>query len=226
MQFQEMVLGSSHNIHAPRTLLTGAALVGVLAIFIIFTSTANSQFLKASINYAGISSQIIDIRFGEHADKTRMVIDIQHPTDLTYKTSKDGKTIYLNLPRATWDTTKAFRDPHITGEIINFSHAPLLEGSKLTLKSSTPIIVKPPFFLPPTGRSGHRIVIDFMTATAPIITKPTLNMVATLDNMGALPNDQNVKIAQLTHQQNPYIQRAFPQSNMKQKRTKASAINP
>ena len=218
-------MGSSHKNHAPFALLRSLALLGIIAIIVIVAGRAKSQLLQTSINYADNSSRIINIRFGEHPDKTRMVIDIQHPTNLSYSTSRNGKTIYLNLPTATWHNSKAFPDPNITGEIINFRHSPLLEGTKFTLESNTPIIVKAPYFLPPDGKSGHRIVIDFMTATVPIIQESTQNLVTTLDNVGALP-DPNIHIAQLSHHQNPYIRRAFPRSNMKQKKLNPAVLIP
>jgi opacity protein-like surface antigen len=218
-------MGSSHKNYFPFALLTSVALFGATTIFAIFSNTANSQFLQANEKYGSNSSQIINVRFGEHIDKTRMVIDIEHPTDLLYKTSKDGKIIYLKLPNATWGKTKIFPRQNITGKIINFRHTALLGGSALTLKSNTPVKIMPPYFLSPREGIGHRIVIDLIPMTAPIIKHPALNLVASLDNTGVLPR-QVTEIAQLSRHQNPYIQRAFPQNNLKRQKSKPAQLIP
>ena len=62
-------MGSSHKNHAPFALLRTLALLGIIAIIVIVAGTAKSQLLQASTNYTGNSSQIINIRFGEHPDK-------------------------------------------------------------------------------------------------------------------------------------------------------------
>ena len=58
-----------------------------------------------------------------------------------------------------------------------------------------------------------------MPNAIPIIKKPTLSLVASLDNTGALPR-QITEVAQLSRTQNPYIQRAFPQNNLQRQKSK------
>lgn len=207
-------MGSDQRSYAPFAVIISVATYGFVAIFAIFSGPAIGQYLYASDNFANNLSQIVKVRFGEHIDKTRMVIDVKHPTDLSYKTSKDGKTIYLDLPKATWDATNAPLAGKFIGNIVEFGHTSTLKGSRLTLKSNTPVRIKPPFFLSPSESHGHRIVIDIIPSARPIIKKANLSLVASLDNMGALPQ-QITEVAQLTRSQNPYIQRAFPQKKIK-----------
>ena len=82
-------MGTNRKNYAQFALILSVAIFGVVAVFAIFTSSANSQFLRSSANYANNISQILNIRFGEHPDKTRIVLDIKHPTNLSYKISKD-----------------------------------------------------------------------------------------------------------------------------------------
>jgi opacity protein-like surface antigen len=207
-------MGSDQRSYAPFSLSIVVAISGIVAIFAIFAGPANSQFLHASKNYADNLSQIFNVRFGQHVDKTRMVIDVRYPTDLSYKISQDGKTIHLDLPKATWDASNAPLAENFTDNIVEFGHTSILKGSRLTLKSDTPVRIKPPFFLSPSKSHGHRIVIDIIPSAGPIIRKAKLSLVASLDNTGALPQ-QITEVAQLTRSQNPYIQRAFPQKIIK-----------
>jgi opacity protein-like surface antigen len=212
-------MGSSPKNYTSFALIVSVAVLSVVAVFSTFSSPASSQFLLNSNNDATNLSQIINVRFGEHFDKTRMVIDLKHPTKLSYNISRDGKTINLELPNATWDTSKILPRQNITDQIIDFNHTALLKGSKLTLISKIPVSIKPPFSLLPREKNGHRIVIDFVPRTTPIIKNPTLSLVASLDNTGALPR-QMTEVAQLSRTQNPYIQRAFPQNNLQRQKPK------
>ena len=212
-------MGSSPKYYTSFALIMSVALLGVVAIFSTFSNPATSQVLQTRNDHATNLSQIINVRFGEHFDKTRMVIDLKQPTKLSYNISRDGKTINLELPNATWDTSKILPRQNITDQIINFNHTALLEGSKLTFISKTPLSIKPPFSLLPHGKNGHRIVVDFMPTAIPITKKPILSLVASLDNTGALPR-QITEVAQLSRTQNPYIQRAFPQNNLQRQTSK------
>jgi len=212
-------MGTNRRNYAQFALILSVAIFGVVAVFAIFTSSANSQFLRSSANYANNISQILNIRFGEHPDKTRIVLDIKHPTNLSYKISKDGKTIELILPKATWGSSAA--PPQIIdNNIVDFAYTSTQEGSRLIIKNRAPVKLLKPFFLSPNGNFGHRIVIDFTPSTSPIINniniknikKTNVSLVASLNNIGALPK-QNNEVVQLSRQQNPYIQRAFPQTN-------------
>ncbi len=212
-------MGSSPKSYTSFALIISVSLLSVVAVFSTFSSPATSQFLHTSNNYASNLSQIINVRFGEYFDKTRMVIDLKNPTKLSYNISQDGKTINLELPNATWDKSKTLPRQNITDQIIDFNHTALLKGSKLTLKSKAPLSVKPPFSLLPRGKNGHRIVIDLIPTTTPKIKKPTPSLVASLDNTGALPL-QITEVAQLSRKQNPYIQRAFPQNHLQRQKLK------
>ena len=216
-------MGSHEKYYAPSALIINLAMFGLIVFISFCSNNVNSQLLQVNDDYNTNLSQIINVRFGDHIDKKRMVIDLEHPTNLSYKTSEDGKVIQLNLPNATWDKTRILPKQNITGKIINFVYTPLRAGSKLTLKSDSPVTIRPPFFLLPHGKNGHRIVIDFIPLKTPKTKRPSLSLVASLDNTGALPR-QTTETAQLSHHLNPYIQRAFPQNNPNREKSKPAQV--
>ena len=183
----------------------------------MFTEPVNGQYLELNNHLANVKSKINNIRFGSHSDKTRMVIDLRNPTNLAYEISSNSKMIRLKLPTATWEKTKASPSNKSINNIINFKHTATPTGSLITLLSDTPITIKRPFFLSPQGNHGHRLVIDIIPAKLGKNHQSRQTMVASLDNLGALPK-VNSEVAQLRRSQNPYIQRAFPQQNQKQQK--------
>ncbi len=203
-------MGSLPARYAPYALAVGIAVVGVFAVFAIFNNPAKGQYLNASIDNAARLARISNVRIGEHPDKTRIVIDISHPTDLSYKVSEDGKTIRLNLPRAVWQTGMSLRN-YTGGNIIGFKPNQDLKGGNLILQSDIPVKIKRPFFVSPSGKRGHRIVVDITPFKINSNKKRLSTLVASLDNSGALPQE-NIQISQLSYSQNPYIQRAFPRT--------------
>ena len=191
-----------------------AAIFSVAAL-VVFTNSASSQFLMASSNYIGKGAIISDLRLGTHLDKTRIVLDVSNPTDLSYKVSKDGKTTRLDLPKASWQRKQPL-DGYAGGSIISVTYSAALNGSTLILRSDKAIRIKRPFFLSPDETRGYRIVIDMVPAPIRITEKVNKNLVASIDGIGALPG--KVEVAQISKAQNPYIQRAFPEGNQRMQR--------
>jgi opacity protein-like surface antigen len=140
---------------------------------------------------------------------------VSQPTNLSYKVSDNGKIIHLELPKASWQR-KNPKKHYIAGNIITFTNNIIkTSGSSLIFGVETPIRIKRPFFVSPSGSRGHRIVIDMIPAKKTINAqnyKLQTNMVASLSNVGAQPHRNN-EVAQIAGSQNPYIQRAFPQYN-------------
>jgi opacity protein-like surface antigen len=183
----------------------------------------------ASSNFTGKAAVISDLRVGTHPDKTRIVLDVSHPTDLSYKVSRDGKTIRLDLPNAAW-SSKNSRTGFGGGSIVGFTYSVTSKGSRLTLKSDTAVRIKRPFFVSPGGNRGHRIVIDIVPAPIRMAKRAGTTLVASLNNIGALPKRKvtkpRIEIAQVTGSNNPYIRRAFPQNNKKRSQPAPRKVMP
>ena len=181
---------------------------------------ASGKVLLAGKNYTATPATVNNMRVGEHPDKTRIVLDVSQPTDLSYRVSKDGKSIRLRLPHASWQAP-GFQKRHNRGVISGFTqHSSDTSGSNVTISSHSAIRLKRPFFVSPNGKQGHRIVIDIVAAPKTVAKAPSSILVASLDNTGALPKQsqakRNIEIAQALDRRNPYIQRAFPQGTQTQ----------
>ena len=98
-----------------------AAILSVFALAVLVYPASGNE-LVASSNHFGKMAEISDLRVGAHSDKTRIVLDVSYPTDLSYKVSSDGKTLQLDLPYAAWNNAKTL-PRHLHGTITSFSHS-------------------------------------------------------------------------------------------------------
>ena len=208
----------------PGKLSPFAAILCVATLALGAQPASSKTLLASSIsskNYTATPATVEDLRVGVHPDKTRIVLDVSQPTDLSYRVSKDGKSIHLSLPHASWQAP-GFQNRHARGGVTGFSqHSSETAGSGLTISSRSAVRLKRPFFVSPSGKQGHRIVIDIVPAPNRVAEAPRSILVASLDNTGALPKQspakQNIEVAQAIDRRNPYIQRAFPQGQIQQR---------
>ena len=107
------------------------------------------------------SAQVTDIRVGNHKNKTRLVLDVTKPVDLRYEVSADGNAVFIDLPRIKW-SADPFKERHFKGLINDFKFSPEAAGGRFNILTNGPVRIRKPFFVPPKGRLGHRIVIDIM----------------------------------------------------------------
>ena len=114
------------------------------------------------------SAQITDIRVGNHKDKTRLVLDVTKPVDLRYEVSADGNAVFIDLPHIKWSADR-FKGRHFKGLINDFKFSPEAAGGRLNILTNGPVRIRKPFFVPPKGRLGHRIVIDIMKDRSPTL---------------------------------------------------------
>ncbi len=107
------------------------------------------------------ANTITDIRFGQHQNKVRVVIDYSKGTTPDYDIYKEGEAVILEVIKASWDTKNSQ----------TFSKLPLIKSYKTSKDGSTTKVsfetrgddmtVKI-FTLPPlTSSKGPRLVIDF-----------------------------------------------------------------
>ena len=104
---------------------------------------------------------VTNVRVGKHSDKTRVVLDISHPTSLRYDTSADDQAVFIELPNVKW-AASPFEPRHSKGKVLEFRYSPTKTGSLFNILTDGPVTVKRPFILKPAGRSGHRVVIDLI----------------------------------------------------------------
>jgi len=112
------------------------------------------------------AATVTDVRIGAHKGKTRVVLDVSKPTDLRYEVSADGSVVFIDLPSINWTATQ-FEGRHFKGLITDFRFSPEAGGGRFNILADGPVRIKKPFFVRPSGKQGHRIVIDLVRDIAP-----------------------------------------------------------
>ena len=105
---------------------------------------------------------IYDIRFGEHPNKTRVVLDLDESIQYQAKISELGNALIVDLHNT--QTDKEFSgNQSVRGVISGFNFKPMPQsGGQLTFKTHGPISIKKAFLLSPSRSGGHRLVIDLV----------------------------------------------------------------
>ena len=109
----------------------------------------------------GPKAMVTNVRVGAHRDKTRVVLDISKPTDFGYDLSADKKAVFIELPGVKW-TAPPFEPRHFRGNILEFHFSPVATGGRFNILTDQPVSIRKPFFVGPSGKHGHRIVIDLI----------------------------------------------------------------
>lgn len=111
---------------------------------------------------AGDKFTVRDIRFGEHSNKTRIVLDINGKPDYAISLDNVEKILLIELPGGAW--TAAAEGSPKSQLIASYSAQGMGQGNAgnmlvISLKHVTEIVARD--LLPPSsGSSGYRLVID------------------------------------------------------------------
>ena len=107
------------------------------------------------------SNVIIEkIRFGEHPNQTRIVLDISAPATFSSFQLKAPHRVVVDIQNAIWNLNKSRRTPG-DGLVIDYRTGAFRpDVARLVLQTAGPARILRSFTLPPDGKDGHRIVID------------------------------------------------------------------
>ncbi len=104
----------------------------------------------------------LNLRVGEHADKSRIVFDTNHRTNFSIDLDNDEKLIIIELPKARWidGSSKTFKGSKL---LESYSIEPLNNGTGtmivLSLKKTTKIL-REKRLSPDSENAYHRIYFD------------------------------------------------------------------
>jgi N-acetylmuramoyl-L-alanine amidase len=109
---------------------------------------------------AASGSMINQVRFGEHPDKTRMVLDLSDKVAFSYNISPDGTIVALDMGGASWGA----------GQSAASSGSPLIAsyvaqpdgkgGTQMNIQLRRPGKVVFAQYIPPSAEHSPRIVVD------------------------------------------------------------------
>ena len=127
-----------------------------LALFIICLTAFlwPGQALALNIN---------EIRFGQHPDKTRMVLDLSEATDFRVFALSDPYRMVIDLPDFNWQVGTVYK-PDSSG-ISSVRQGKVEPGiSRIVFDMNKPVSVAAAFLLPGATDKPDRLVVDFSPA--------------------------------------------------------------
>ncbi len=117
--------------------------------------------------WPGLASALVinEMRFGEHPDKTRMVLDLSEEVNYRVFALSDPYRIIIDLPDFTWKVGSIYK-PDSSG-IAGIRQGKLEAGiSRIVLDMKAPVTVGAAFVLPGDSSKPSRLVVDFSPAAA------------------------------------------------------------
>ncbi|MCB9990777.1 MAG: hypothetical protein H6867_05290 [Rhodospirillales bacterium] len=115
---------------------------------------------QASYGGAASGPAVTNIRFGEHPDKTRMVLDTTTDVAFSYNVENGGNVLSISLPQSGWmgaTQMDVMNSPLVSSYSVSANGA---GGQQVTMQMRQPVRVLWAQSLPPGGPQGHRIVFD------------------------------------------------------------------
>jgi N-acetylmuramoyl-L-alanine amidase len=105
---------------------------------------------------------VMGIRIGEHADKTRFVIEVSDPVTFRTFTLRNPNRVVVDMPAVQWHMDNAPR-PTGNGAIHAYRYGQFRSGnSRFVIDLNTPVSVSAPVVIPPSNGYGYRAVIDLV----------------------------------------------------------------
>lgn len=110
---------------------------------------------------------VMSVRIGDHADRTRFVVELSDPLDLRTFTLSNPNRVVIDMPSVQWHLDGPPR-PSGHGSIRSYRYGLFRPGnSRFVVDLNRPVSISDPLVIPPEGGFGYRVVIDlFPTAQA------------------------------------------------------------
>ncbi len=103
---------------------------------------------------------VLSARIGEHADRTRFVIEFSDPVNLRTFTLTNPDRVVVDLPQVSWRLGAPPR-PTGRGLIKSYRYGMFRKGnSRMVIDLNRPVRVSDALVLPPSHGFGYRVVID------------------------------------------------------------------
>jgi N-acetylmuramoyl-L-alanine amidase len=108
---------------------------------------------------------VMSARIGEHADRTRFVVELSDPVDLRAFTLNNPDRVVIDMPAVQWHLDGPPR-PSGHGAIKSYRYGLFRPGnSRFVIDLSQPVSISDPLVIPPSEGFGYRVVIDLFPAS-------------------------------------------------------------
>jgi len=112
------------------------------------------------------SLKVFDVRLGVHPDKTRVVLDVDSPAEITAFRLINPNRIVMTLPEVDWQVPFASGERRL-GAVSSVHYGSIIGGEgRLTLELGYPVEIAQTLSLNSKDGQGHRIVIDLKRTSA------------------------------------------------------------
>ncbi|HEY8191914.1 MAG TPA: N-acetylmuramoyl-L-alanine amidase [Alphaproteobacteria bacterium] len=134
-----------------------------------FTAKCGFLFALCILALSGFAGRaaaltVQEVRFGEHPDKVRIVLELSEATDFRVFLLPDPWRIVIDMPDFGWQV-KAVPTP-VTSGIRSIRQGALQAGvSRIVIDMNKPVVIKSVFTLPRDRTAPERLVIDFAGAS-------------------------------------------------------------
>lgn len=112
------------------------------------------------VSYGGGNLAITGVRFGEHTDKTRLVLDSSDKVAFSYDVDNNERILLIQLPGSGWQGAK---DMQVNSSPLVASYSVVSDnagGHQVIMQLKQPVQVLWAQALAPGGPQGHRVVFD------------------------------------------------------------------
>lgn len=145
-------------------ILFGMALFAAFFAAVPGPGTAGTALAQSSMSPAAASS-VIDMRMGDHGDKTRFVLEMTAPLGFRIFSAESPRRMVVDFPPLDW------RAANPSGPGVGLVARHRFEGGaagpgRIVLELTGPARVRDAFFLPPNGDTPYRFVLDLEPVAA------------------------------------------------------------
>lgn len=131
---------------------------------------------------------VTGVRFGNHPDKQRVVIELSDKADFRAFTMESPNRIIVDLPRFNFGPKNL--DKPASSLISDVRHGPVSKTmSRLVLQTSEPILINAAFAMARDNSQPNRIVIDFVKTSPDTAKNVSAQTMGNLNNKDELKSD-------------------------------------
>jgi N-acetylmuramoyl-L-alanine amidase len=113
----------------------------------------------------GPQAIVMSARIGEHADRTRFVVEISDPVAMRIFTLNAPNRVVIDMPAVQWHLSAPPR-PTGDGAVRSYRYGLFRPGnSRFVIDLNKPVAVSSAVVVPPEAGYGYRIIIDLFPAT-------------------------------------------------------------
>ena len=108
---------------------------------------------------------VIDARIGDHADRTRFVVEFSDPVKFHIFTLASPDRLVIDMPEVLW-RLKGPPMPSGTGAVRSYRYGLFRPGnSRFVIDLNRPVKTGEPMVLPPQDGYGYRLILDLFPST-------------------------------------------------------------